>query len=97
MSSGVWYSVTVNIAAGGNVSIVNAGNTLLSYNFGNVITGLVGVGFDKSNSDFDNFCVGVSGLSDFVSLPGENMKLVADEVTPSSFSLSQNYPNPFNL
>jgi PKD repeat protein len=96
MSSGVWYSVTVNIAAGGNVSIVNAGNTLLSYNFGNVITGLVGVGFDRSNSDFDNFCVGVTSLSGFVSQPGENMKLLAGEIMPQNFSLSQNYPNPFN-
>jgi PKD repeat protein len=96
MSSGVWYSVTVNIASGGTVTVTSGGTTLLSYNFGNVITGLVGVGFDRSNSDFDNFCVGVSGLSGFASLDVENMKLLADEVTPSSFSLSQNYPNPFN-
>ena len=96
MSSGVWYSVAVNVAAGGTVSITSGANTLLSYNFGNVISGLVGVGFDRSNSDFDNFCVGASGLSGLASLGDENMKLLADEVMPESFSLDQNYPNPFN-
>jgi PKD repeat protein len=96
MSSGVWYNVTVNIASGGNVSVLNNSTTLLSYNFGNVINGLVGVGFNKSNTDFDDFCVGGSSLSGFTSLFGESMKLVVNEVIPEDFSLSQNYPNPFN-
>jgi len=96
MSSGVWYSVTVTIASGGTVSIINAGTTLLSYNFGNVITGQVGVGFDQSNSDFDNFCVGTSGLKGYASLDGENVMLLAHESLPENFTLSQNYPNPFN-
>ncbi len=96
MSSGVWYSVGVTIGAGGTVSITSGPNTLVSYNFGNVITGLVGVGFDRSNSDFDNFCIGSEGLGSLASLDDQNMKLSADAAMPTSFSLDQNYPNPFN-
>jgi PKD repeat protein len=96
MSSGVWYTVTVTIASGGTVTILSGSTTLLTYNFGNVVTGLIGVGFNKSNTDFDDFCVGGS-LSSFTSLEHEAMKLSADKIMPEDFTLSQNYPNPFNL
>jgi hypothetical protein len=58
-----------------------------SYKFSAVRSGLVGVGYNTSNSDFDNYCVTstVAAANDWVEL----------EVLPNTFQI-RNFPNPFN-
>jgi PKD repeat protein len=94
VSTAVWYHVTVTLAADGNCTLAVGGTTLGSYKFAAATSGLVGCGFTRSNSDFDNFCVGGSGT-----LAGEPVVIKpihgADPI-PSGFALAQNYPNPFN-
>jgi PKD repeat protein len=51
------YSMVVDIAASGLVTVSADGVQKVSYNFGNVITGKVGVAIQNSHSRFDNFCV----------------------------------------
>jgi hypothetical protein len=69
------------------------GTTLGSFAFGSSVTGPVGCGFNRTNADFDNFCVGsgVAAVSEPLIAPAES----ADPL-PRSYSLEQNYPNPFN-
>lgn len=90
-----WYHVTVTATSSGNVTLAVGGVTLGSFNFGSAPSGLVGCGFNRSNSDFDNFCVGVSTIAGF---PPNRQLEAAARVTPrpEAFTLGQNYPNPFN-
>ena len=92
MSSATWYSVKV-VVNGGAVSVTFGTTNLGSYTWGTTITGAVGCGYNRSNSDFDNFCVSASASS--VAEPIE-MAGSGGESVPSGFSLAQNYPNPFN-
>lgn len=92
-----WYHVTVTVAANGSATLAVNGVTLGSYAFGSSVSGLVGCGFNRSNSDFDNFCVGTGGgaLASENKEPGlEVMERVSP--MPKAFTLGQNYPNPFN-
>ncbi len=50
------YNLVVNIADSGLVTLTVDGVQKLSYDFGNVITGKVGVAIQNSHSQFDNFC-----------------------------------------
>ncbi|HWR84037.1 MAG TPA: PKD domain-containing protein [Candidatus Deferrimicrobium sp.] len=89
-----WYHVQVVAASNGLVTMKVDGVTLGSYQFAAAQNGLVGCGFTKSNSDFDNFCVGASaGAAPFVS---EDEPLARPATVPDEFALRQNYPNPFN-
>jgi serine protease len=94
ISTATWYSVQVTAASTGTVTVKVGTTTLGSYAFSTVKTGLVGVGFNRSNSDFDNFCVSsvVSAADGFVEM-GEGQTEVS---LPKSFTLDQNHPNPFN-
>jgi len=94
ISSATWYAVTVKVASTGVVTLTVGTTTLGSYTFSSVITGPVGVGYNNSNSDFDNFCVSsaVSASNDWIEMGNG----VADATLPDGFLLSQNYPNPFN-
>jgi len=84
-----WYDVIVNAASDGRVTLTVDGTALGSYKFSAVKSGLVGCGYTKSNSDFDNFCVQASA-GKLVDEP------VVTVVLPETFILGQNYPNPFN-
>ncbi|SYZ72446.1 Thermophilic serine proteinase (modular protein) [Candidatus Zixiibacteriota bacterium] len=89
-SSATWYAVTVIAASDGTVTVKVATTTVKSYKFSAVKSGLVGVGYNTSNSDFDNYCVtSVVGASDGWVEMDENPAL------PEGFQL-RNYPNPFN-
>jgi serine protease len=92
-SSATWYAVTVTVASSGTVTAKVGTTTVKSYAFSSR-TGLVGVGFNKSNSDFDDYCVtSVVGSSDGWVEMGEGQSEVS---LPTTFTLNQNYPNPFN-
>lgn len=92
-SSGTWYAVTVTVGATGTVTAKVGSTTVKSYTFA-ARAGLVGVGFNKSVSDFDDFCVSaVAGSSGDWEEMGEG---VAEVTLPEGFALDQNYPNPFN-
>jgi hypothetical protein len=94
-----WYSVEVIVNASGLTTLKVDGATLGSYNFGSAPSGLVGIGFNRSNSNFDNFCVSTSA-SFVVPEAGDAGQVEAPiakyEPLPRSYELSQNYPNPFN-
>ena len=51
------YALEVVIDPSGLVTLKADGATKVSYNFGNVITGPVGLAVNQSHSQFDNFCV----------------------------------------
>ncbi|MBP7697472.1 MAG: S8 family serine peptidase [candidate division Zixibacteria bacterium] len=87
-STGVWYDVTVSVAASGTVSMMVGSTSIGSYTF-SARAGLVGVGYTKSNSDFDDFCV--NAAASWAEAPAAPAELV-----PAGFELAQNYPNPFN-
>jgi Zn-dependent metalloprotease len=63
------YHVVVDIAESGLVTVTVDGIQKVSYDFGNVITGQVGVALQNSHSQFDNFCVdtgtGINYCDDF--------------------------------
>ncbi len=68
--------------------------TVKSYKFAAVRSGLVGVGYNNSNSDFDNYCVtSVVGTSNGWEEMSDGQ---AQLNLPEGFALAQNYPNPFN-
>jgi PKD repeat protein len=92
-SSATWYAVTVTVASSGTVTAKVGTTTVTSYAFG-TRTGSVGVGYNASNSDFDNYCVTsvVSAANDWEEM-GDG---VAEQTLPEGFALDQNYPNPFN-
>lgn len=94
ISTNTWYAVTVTIASSNAVTLKVGTTTLGSYTFSSAKTGLVGVGYNNSNSYFDNFCVTtvVGASNDWDILADEP----EDEVLPEGFALDQNYPNPFN-
>ncbi len=60
VATATWYNVEVVVTATGNTTLKVNGATLGSYNFGTAPSGLVGIGYSRSNSNFDNFCVGAS-------------------------------------
>jgi len=92
ISSGTWYHVTVTQASDGTVAVAVGGVSLGSYKFASAVTGLVGCGYNRSNSDFDNFCVKstVSAVSD---TPKD--LVIAQAAGPAPVELRQNYPDPF--
>jgi len=84
--------VTVIAAADGNVTAKVGTTTVKTYKFAAVRSGLIGVGYNNSNSDFDNYCVNASGLADdWFEMAGDQ-----GEMLPDGFTLAQNHPNPFN-
>jgi serine protease len=93
ISTATWYAVKVTAAADGNVTLVVGGVTLGSYKFAAVKTGLVGCGFTKSNSDFDNFCVSASAGASLADASDQAYYHAAP--IPGQYEL-KNYPNPFN-
>ncbi|MFZ1685229.1 MAG: S8 family serine peptidase [Candidatus Zixiibacteriota bacterium] len=98
LATATWYHAQVLAAADGNVTLKVGGVTLGSYKFASATAGLVGCGFTRANSDFDNFCVGSSVSGVIVAFPPTDepaQNAVAANV-PAGFDLSQNYPNPFN-
>jgi PKD repeat protein len=50
------YHMEVTIATSGLVTVRVDGTVKVSYDFGNVVTGQVGLGVENSHSQFDNFC-----------------------------------------
>ena len=91
-SSATWYAVTVIANATGTVTAKVGTTTVKSYSFSAVRSGLVGVGYNTSNCDFDDFCVMASASS-----TDDGVAMGEDQgVLPTSFTLSQNFPNPFN-
>ncbi len=88
-SSATWYAVTVSVASSGTVTAKVGTTTVVSYAF-SVRTGSVGVGYNRSNSDFDDYCVSATASWEDQEAP------VASSLTPSTYELAQNYPNPFN-
>ncbi len=91
-NTATWYAVTVTVAANGTATAKVGTTTVKSYAFSSR-AGLVGVGFTKSNSDFDDYCVSATVASNDWAVMGDG----AAEVTlPEGFALDQNYPNPFN-
>lgn len=96
ISTAVWYNVEVAVASNGQATLKVNGATLGSYTFA-ARAGLVGAGFNRSNSDFDNYCVNGSPSSSFVNDERDEANGSAAEIEmPESFVLEQNYPNPFN-
>jgi len=93
VSTATWYAVKVTAASDGTVTLAIGGTTIGSYKFAAVKSGLVGVGYNNSNSDFDNFCVSAS--------VGAAVADASDQVyyqaapLPEQYDL-KNYPNPFN-
>ena len=55
------YALVVTIDESGLVSLTVDGVSKVSYDFGNVITGQVGVAVQKAHAQFDNFCVDTGG------------------------------------
>ncbi|PWB74286.1 hypothetical protein C3F09_04125 [candidate division GN15 bacterium] len=92
MSSATWYSVKV-VVNGGAVTIYSGTTNFGTYTWGSTITGSVGCGYNRSNCDFDNFCVSatISSTGDWAELTG-----TGEASLPASFALDQNFPNPFN-
>ncbi len=89
-----WYHMKVSIASNGSATLSVGGVTIGSYAYGTSVTGKVGCGYNRSNSDFDNFCVGsapsgppVGGGDDGTQSGGVAIHLPM---------LDGNYPNPFN-
>lgn len=101
ISTAVWYTAQIVAAPDGNATLKVGGVTLGSYKFPTAVAGLVGCGFNRANSDFDNFCI-----SDAIAGPiaggggsgGDDDDQGANEkvALPSTIALDQNYPNPFN-
>ncbi|MDD4051175.1 MAG: S8 family serine peptidase [candidate division Zixibacteria bacterium] len=89
-SSATWYAVTVTVASSGTATVKVGTTTVKSYAFG-TRTGSVGVGYNKSNCDFDDYCVSATVSSNDGVAMGEEA-----EALPKNFTLSQNFPNPFN-
>lgn len=94
-----WYNVEVIVNNSGMTTLKVDGVTLGSYNFGSAPSGLVGIGFNRANSNFDNFCVATSasltipvgGESELIEAP-----VAVNQPLPTGYDLGQNYPNPFN-
>ena len=98
ISTATWYHVQVVVASDGTTTLKVGGTTIGSYKFASAVSGAVGCGFTKSNSDFDNFCVG-AGVSGEVgpSIPeSETIAGNSAGALPEGYVLDQNYPNPFN-
>ena len=94
ISTATWYHAIVNAATDGTVTLTVGTTSLGSYKYTSAVNGQVGCGFNRSNSDFDNFCVqslGAAAAPQFVG--GDNS---VTSTAPKRFDLSQNYPNPFN-
>ena len=96
VATATWYNVEVTVAATGNCVLKVNGATVASYNFGSAPSGLVGIGFTRSNSNWDNFCVGAGPASITIPEIVNETPLEKTSPLPESFALDQNYPNPFN-
>lgn len=98
VATATWYNVEVVVTSTGNTTLKVNGATLGSYNFGSAPSGLVGIGYNKANCNFDNFCVGAS--SSLIVAQGETEEvgepIAKTSPLPTAFELAQNYPNPFN-
>jgi serine protease len=90
ISTNTWYAVTVTMAANNSVTLKVGTTTLGSYTFSSSKTGLVGVGYNNSNSYFDNFCVSTATGS------ADDWVEMSESSLPDAFKLEQNRPNPFN-
>jgi PKD repeat protein len=56
--TGKWQQVTVHLESDGTVNVdVNGTSSVVSHKFPSVVAGLVGCGYNRSNSDFDDFCL----------------------------------------
>ncbi len=95
LSTNTWYDVTVTVASNGSATFAINGVNLGTYNFSTAVTGLVGCGFNQSNCDFDNFCVGAAGGAP-ASFGGDALAGMSPDELPDEFEVHQNYPNPFN-
>jgi PKD repeat protein len=96
INTGQWYQVAITVGSNGATSFSVSGVTLGSYTFPSTVAGLVGCGFTRSNSDFDNFCVqppAGSAPSDLVLL----QEAKTEPTDPVEFQLEQNQPNPFGI
>jgi len=93
-SSATWYAVTVIAASDGTVTAKVGTTPVKSYKFSAVRSGLVGVGYNNSNSDFDDYCVtsSVSASNGWEEMAEGQVELNL----PEGFVLDQNHPNPFN-
>jgi len=86
-----WYHVHIAAASDGNVTLYVDGVSAGSYKFAAAVTGAVGCGYNRSNSDFDNFCVGANGT---LALAGGSSPLMLSQPAPVK-APSVSYPNPF--
>jgi serine protease len=98
ISSATWYHVQIKAATDGTVTLIVGGTTLGSYKFASARAGLVGCGYNNSNADFDNFCVGAAVSMVFAGddAPQPTEPQAKTAPLPAQFELNQNYPNPFN-
>jgi hypothetical protein len=95
ISTATWYDVLVSVSASGAATFKVNGTILGTYNFAASVAGLVGCGFNHSNSDFDNFCVGAA--AGVAGSTGDDVATNdAPDELPAEFEVHQNYPNPFN-
>ena len=88
-----WYAVKVTAAADGMATLIVGGTTLGSYKFAAAVNGPVGCGFTKSNSDFDNFCVGASAV---MAMETDLPVFAKEQPLPAILEMVKCYPNPFN-
>ncbi|MBP6876235.1 MAG: S8 family serine peptidase [Candidatus Eisenbacteria bacterium] len=89
-----WYHVQLRAAADGNVTLYVDGTAVTSYKFSSAVTGLIGCGFNKANSDFDNFCVSATAaLSEPAYERDAEVAMLA--AAPGDGEVEWNYPNPF--
>jgi len=95
ISTATWYNVIVSIASNGAASFSVNDAPMSSFSFTTSVSGLVGCGFTRSNSDFDNFCVGAGGGAPAFT-GGDAIASIAPDELPAKFEVHQNFPNPFN-
>jgi len=92
VSTATWYQVRVVTAADGNVTLYVDNVAVASYKFSAAVAGLVGCGFTKSNSDFDNFCVGGGAA---LGEPGGDRPIALAAAPPAEVAVEWSRPNPF--
>jgi len=88
------YFVEIIVAVDGNVTLRVDGSNFVSHDFGNVITGEIGLGVKRAKSWFDDISVTHATSSAPLAATSEANQI--QEIIPEKFELLGNFPNPFN-